>query len=700
MDSTRSYYVAALFVFTMILSTLDIYYFNYDFFYKLGIHSSYIEEKLIGLNGTLLFKSPYILRIFIIILVGITIFVSKMKMKITEREQEKKNLIPYSAGACLVYIGLPLMFKIFGYSNASVIIYLIFSALAFFTSIYFIAKIYKLYYADLMQDRFGKEARRFEQCKEKMENENSINIQTEDGWINIVNPFRASMVLGTPGSGKSYAFIIEAIIQLIKKGSSMLLYDYKFPDLSLIAYNAMTRYKENYKVPPKFSIINFDQLTHTNRCNPLQPELMEDPTDAIESAQALMFGLYPKWPQKSGDFFVESAINFVAGCIWALKIIQDGKYCTIPHLIQFTSLEYNKMFAILKQVDDEFINNVMAPFLSAYDQEATDQLEGQLGTVRIAIARLTSPYVYYVMTDDFEKVEKKDILGNPIINPLTQKPEYDYISPSGISVSLQIKDPKNPQIFCLSNNPKKQRVYSPLLSLYNTRLMSLINKKRMNRCGVILDELPTLAFPPSTIDNLIATGRSNKIAVFLGFQDFTQLIRDFGKDIAEAIIGTVGNVFTGQVNYETAKKLSEKFGKIKVKKESISESKDSTSVSINTEMVDLIPQNEISSLSQGTFAGQVADERGQEIEQKVFYSKIIIDHEERKTFEEGEIPPLKVFDEPIDKIVKENFEKIKNDIIELAEAYQSTIETPDEDGEEHQEQIEGNLSYTDTDTEE
>ena len=680
MDSTRSYYVAALFVFTMILTVLDVYYFNYDFFYNLGIHNAYIEDKLIRLNGTFLFKNPYILRTFIIILIGATIFVAKIKMKITEQEQEKKRIIPYSVGACLIYIGIPFMFKIFGYSNASVIVYLVLSTMGFFSSIYFIAKIYKLYYADLMQDRFGVESRKFDQCKEKMENENSINIQTEDGWINIINPFRASMVLGTPGSGKSYAFIIEAIIQLIKKGSSMLLYDYKFPDLSLIAYNSMQRYKENYKVPPKFSVINFDDLTRTNRCNPLQPNLMEDPTDAIEAAQALMLGLYPKWSQKSGDFFVESAINFVASGIWALKIIENGKYCTVPHLIQFMSLEYDKMFPLLKYVNDEFINNVIAPFLSAYEQEATDQLEGQLGTVRIAISRLTSPSVYYVMTDDFEQVEKKDVLGNPILNPITQEQDYDYISKTGISVSLQINDPKNPQIFCLSNNPKKQRVYSPLLSLYNTRLMSLINKKRMNRCGVILDELPTLAFPPSTVDNLIATGRSNKIAVFLGFQDFTQLIRDFGKDIAEAIIGTVGNIFSGQVNFDTAKKLSENFGKIKVKKESISESKDSTSVSINTEMVDLIPASVISTLSQGTFVGKLADERGQELEQKFFYSKILIDHKERQTYEQGEIPAFVKFDEPISEVVKKNFERIKAEIVELAEAYAALVE-PEEDQE-------------------
>ena len=461
-----------------------------------------------------------------------------------------------------------------------------------------------------------------------------------------MNPFRASQVVGTPGSGKTYSFLVEAIVQHISKGFSMMIYDFKFPDLSLIAYNALKEFHLNYEIKPQFCIINFDDMTRSNRCNPLQPKYLVEPLDATQSAQALMYGLYPKWAQKQGEFFTESSINFVAACIWALKNIENGQYCTLPHLIQLLSLDYDNMFAILSNLDDDYINNVIAPFLSAYKAEATDQLEGQIGTTRIALSRLTSPSVYYIMAPD----------------------END---PNNIS--LQINDPKEPKILCLSNNPDKKSVYAPILSLYNARLMNLINKKNHLKTALIIDELPTLSFPPGSLDNLIATARSNKIAVWLGFQDFAQLTRDLGKEIAEAIINTVGNTFAGMVNFDTAKKLSEKFGKLKVKKESVTVSKTGSSIAHSTQMDDLIPPSEISSLEQGVFVGQVADERGYEISQKIFYSKVIIDHEKRKTYEVGEIPAFVTFDKDIDLILTENFKKIKNDIIELAQSYSSIL---------------------------
>lgn len=670
MDNNRSAVIGVLITFTLVLFFLDLYYFNFNFFYKFGFTHWYVTERLKNLHGAFLLKHFTIIRAFIVIMVATIIFLSKLKMKVIEEEKEKKHVIPTIIGSVAVYILIPFIYKLIGYNIGAFFINFIFTIISFLMIIFSITQFYKLYHANLLGDRFMKKSRQFEQCKEKIENEYSVNIQTEDGWINIVNPFRASQVLGTPGSGKSYAFIIEAIIQMISKGFTMLIYDYKFPDLSLIAYNALEKYQENYKKKPQFCIINFDDLTRTNRCNPLQPELLYDSTDAIGASQALMYGLYPKWAQKQGEFFTESSINFVAGCIWGLKQHENGKYCSVPHLIQFIALDYNSIFGFLTSLDDDFINNVMAPFISAWQNGATEQLEGQIGTTRIALSRLTSPYTYYVMTDDFvDKIQRKDKEGNLLFDERNGTPIYDYISESGLSISLQINDPENPKILCLSNNPDKQSVYAPLLSLYNTRLMKLVNKKKMNKTGMILDELPTLSFPPGTIDNLIATARSNKIAVFLGYQDFAQLVRDLGKEISEAIINTVGNTFSGMVNFDTAKKLSEKFGKIKIKKESVTVAKESTSVSVNTEMVDIITPSEISSLAQGVFVGQVADDRGYEIEQKVFYSKILINHEERVKYEQGKIPALTKFDRPIEEIIKENFNRIREEMINLGEKY-------------------------------
>lgn len=643
MDQNRTIYIGLLFVASIVFFSLDIYYFNYVYFEKIDLGSEFIKSRANFLSSKILFKNPAYIRIFTLFLVSTGILLSKIKAKVTENENDKNKLIPTIVGIGLAYIFLYNIYYITGLNKVGFIAIITFSIILFFLYVKFLIDLQKTLVSNLLKDRFQKEAKKFDQFNKLLENEYSVNIKSEDGWVNVVNPFRASQVLGTPGSGKSYSFLIEALIQHIKKGFCILLYDYKYPDLALIAYNALKKHYHAYPVQPQFCIINFDDLTRSNRCNPIQPELLYDSSDATSASQALMYGLYPKWAQKQGEFFTESAINFVAASIWSLKIIEDGKYCTIPHLIQFTSLDYASIFKIMKELDNEYINNVAAPFISAFEKEATDQLEGQIASARIALSRLTSPTVYWVMTTDN----------------------------TNNSISLQINDPEKPKILVLANNPDKALVYSPLLSLYNTRLMRLINKKKMQKTAVMFDELPTLSFAPGTLDNLIATARSNKIAVWLGFQDFAQLNRDLGKEIAEAIINTVGNTFSGMVNFDTAKKLSEKFGKIKVKKESLTVSKESNSMSISTQMEDIIPPSEISSLEQGVFVGQVADDRGYEIDQKVFYSKILIDHKERASYEEGEIPAFVDFDEPVEDVIVKNFLRIKQEIKDLSEAYNS-----------------------------
>lgn len=650
MDKQRSTYIAIIFIIAIIFLALEIYYFNYDMFYNMGFGSEFFETRVkkVRFDKTLLFSSPYGVRIAILVLTTIAIVMSKVKEKLTEKEDRNHNLAIFTGLYALAFIITYQLYNILGKTNITFIAIVIISILSFIAFIHTASQLHKLLYSNLLGDRFQKSSRRFEQFNKVLDNEYSVNIKTADGHINVVNPFRASQVLGTPGSGKSYSFLIEAIIQHISKGFSMMVYDFKFPDLSLIAYNALMEYHESYDVKPQFCIINFDDITRSNRCNPLQPKYLIEPLDATQSAQALMYGLYPKWAQKQGEFFTESSINFVAATIWALKSIEDGKYCTLPHLIQFLTLDYDSMFAILQNLDDDYIKNVIAPFLSAYKQGATDQLEGQIGTTRIALSRLTSPTVYYIMAPDEDDPH---------------------------NISLQINDPKAPKILCLSNNPDKKSVYAPILSLYNARLMNLVNKKDHLKTAMIIDELPTLSFPPGSLDNLIATARSNKIAVWLGFQDFAQLTRDLGKEISEAIINTVGNTFSGMVNFDTAKKLSEKFGKLKVKKESVTVSKSGTSVAHSVQMDDLIPPSEISSLEQGVFVGQVADDRGYEIDQKIFYSKVLIDHDKRKTYEKGEIPPFVSFDKDIDIILNDNFKQIKQDIISLAEDYMSIMNT-------------------------
>ena len=387
---------------------------------------------------------------------------------------------------------------------------------------------------NLMDDVFNTENESFMQETRLMENEYSINLPTRfyykkkwnKGWINVVNPFRASMVLGTPGSGKSYAIVNNYIKQQIEKGFAMYIYDYKFPDLSEIAYNHLLNHLDAYKVKPQFFVINFDDPRKSHRCNPINPAFMTDISDAYESAYTIMLNLNRSWIQKQGDFFVESPIILLAAIIWFLKIYENGKYCTFPHAIEFLNRPYAQIFPILTSYDE--LANYLSPFMDAWEGGAQDQLQGQIASAKIPLSRMISPALYWVMTgDDF---------------------------------SLDINNPNEPKVLVVGNNPDRQNIYSAALGLYNSRIVKLINKKKQLKSSVIIDELPTIYF--RGLDNLIATARSNKVAVCLGFQDFSQLTRDYGDKESKVIQNTVGNVFSGQVVGETAKTLSERFGKV------------------------------------------------------------------------------------------------------------------------------------------
>lgn len=450
---------------------------------------------------------------------------------------------------------------------------------------------------NLMDDVFNTENESFMQETRLMENEYSVNLPTRfyykkkwnKGWINVVNPFRASMVLGTPGSGKSYAIVNNYIKQQIEKGFAMYIYDYKFPDLSEIAYNHLLNHLDAYKVKPQFYVINFDDPRKSHRCNPINPAFMTDISDAYESAYTIMLNLNRSWIQKQGDFFVESPIILLAAIIWFLKIYENGKYCTFPHAIEFLNRPYAQIFPILISYDE--LSNYLSPFMDAWEGGAQDQLQGQIASAKIPLSRMISPALYWVMTgDDF---------------------------------SLDINNPNEPKVLVVGNNPDRQNIYSAALGLYNSRIVKLINKKKQLKSSVIIDELPTIYF--RGLDNLIATARSNKVAVCLGFQDFSQLTRDYGDKESKVIQNTVGNVFSGQVVGETAKTLSERFGKVLQQRQSMTINRNDKSTSISTQMDSLIPVSKISNLTQGMFVGAVADNFDERIDQKIFHAEIVVD---------------------------------------------------------------------------
>ena len=473
-----------------------------------------------------------------------------------------------------------------------------------------------------------------------------ILLLMSDGWINVVNVFRASIVLGTPGSGKSYAVVNNYIKQMISKGFALYLYDYKFDDLSVIAYNELLKNIDKYRVRPEFYVINFDDPRRSHRCNPISPKFMADISDAYESAYTILLNLNKTWIQKQGDFFVESPIILLAAIIWYLRIYKDGKYCTFPHAIEFLNKPYADIFTILTSYPS--LENYLSPFMDAWQGGAQDQLQGQIASAKIPLSRMISPQLYWVMTgDDF---------------------------------TLDLNNPEHPKILCVGNNPDRQNIYSAALGLYNSRIVKLVNKKGQLKSSIIIDELPTIYF--RGIDNLIATARSNKVAVCLGFQDFSQLTRDYGEKEAKVIQNTVGNIFSGQVVGETAKSLSERFGKILQQRQSISINRQDTSTSINTQLDSLIPASKIANLSQGTFVGSVADNFGEEIDQKIFHARIIVDNEkvaaETKAYKK--IPVINEFKDAdgndiMQQQIERNYSRIKADVLQIIEDEMQRIKT-------------------------
>ena len=610
-----------------------------------GVTIGVVDRILINFNRTGgLFHSILYTKLFSLLLLAL----SCMGTKGVKAEKMSWNRIwtVLAVGSCLFFLNWwLLLLPISHFGNATLYIFTMTAGyICLLMGGLWMSRLMK---HNLMEDVFNNENESFMQETKLMVNEYSVNLPTRfyykkkwnKGWINVVNPFRASMVLGTPGSGKSYAIVNNYIKQQIEKGFAMYIYDYKFPDLSEIAYNHLLHHLDAYKVKPQFYVINFDDPRKSHRCNPINPAFMTDISDAYESAYTIMLNLNRSWIQKQGDFFVESPIILLAAIIWFLKIYEKGKYCTFPHAIEFLNRPYAQIFPILTSYDE--LANYLSPFMDAWEGGAQDQLQGQIASAKIPLSRMISPALYWVMTgDDF---------------------------------SLDINNPKEPKVLVVGNNPDRQNIYSAALGLYNSRIVKLINKKKQLKSSVIIDELPTIYF--RGLDNLIATARSNKVAVCLGFQDFSQLTRDYGDKESKVIQNTVGNVFSGQVVGETAKTLSERFGKVLQQRQSMTINRNDKSTSISTQMDSLIPASKISNLTQGIFVGAVSDNFDERIDQKIFHAEIVVDSvkvsAEMKAYQP--IPVIVEFknedgSDNLKETIEANYRKVKQEILTLVDS--------------------------------
>ena len=627
---------------SIILAIMNVYWYCYEAMRMWGVTIGVVDRILINFNRTGgLFHSILYTKLFSLLLLAL----SCLGTKGVKAEKMSWNRIwtVLAVGFFLFFLNWwILLLPISNLGNATLYIFTMTAGyICLLMGGLWMSRLLK---HNLMEDVFNNENESFMQETKLMENEYSVNLPTrfyykkkwQRGWINVVNPFRATIVLGTPGSGKSFAVVNNYIKQQIEKGYSMYIYDFKFSDLSTIAYNHMMNHQNGYKVKPQFYVINFDDPRRSHRCNPIHPDFMSDISDAYESAYTIMLNLNKTWVQKQGDFFVESPIILFAAIIWYLRIYKNGKYCTFPHAIELLNRRYEDVFPILTSYPE--LENYLSPFMDAWQGGAMEQLAGQIASAKIPLSRMISPQLYWVM--------------------------------SASEFTLDINNPEEPKILCVGNNPDRQNIYGAALGLYNSRIVKLINKKGQLKSSVIIDELPTIYF--KGLDNLIATARSNKVAVCLGFQDFSQLVRDYGDKEAKVVINTVGNIFSGQVVGETAKTLSERFGKVLQKRQSISINRQDVSTSINTQMDSLIPPSKISGLTQGMFVGSVSDNFNERIEQKIFHAEIVVDTDKVKR-EESHYQPIPIINDFKDangndcmkQAIQDNYNQIKEDVKQI-----------------------------------
>jgi hypothetical protein len=591
----KYYFFMLVFAYAIIL--LNVYYFSHPFFAGLGLSHDIAVKVLLQMRDGGIFKTPYMTKLAALILLVFTHVVRGGKGK-------KVN---WWAVGVVGAIGL-FLYLIWPEGTA---VYLVTTITGFMLTGWSIASISRNFAA--FKDPNNDPLESWQQCEELIDTPDSINLairykwkgKYRKAWANVLNPFRATMILGTPGAGKSFSIFNPFIQQAIAKDYVAMCYDYKYPDLSKIVFNEYLLkypaienpdYTSNNGQPkwikdpkaPSFYIINFNDPRRSHRCNPIHPSYIKDPADSAEIADIVMKNVAPGTVEKE-DFFSMSAKVYLDAIVYFLSIYEGGKYCTFPHVIELMSIDYKKVFSILAGYDE--LETKIKPFASALEAGAQDQLQGQIASATIPLNKMASPALYWVLSgDDF---------------------------------TLDLNNPQAPKFLCIGNDPDRQAIYGTALALFTSRVFKLINHKGKRKIMIFLDELPTIFI--KGLDNLIATARSNKVAIVMGAQDKSQLIRDYSEKEANVIFNTVGTYFVGQVLGRTAEEMSKSFGREYREQQSQTQNIDSESIQRSYHQEELLQISTIENLSQGFFFGRVADNNDTIIEQKMFYGQRIID---------------------------------------------------------------------------
>lgn len=573
------------------------------------------------------------------------------------------------------------------------------------------------YFKDgLIKDKFNFENESFKQMENKDENRYSVNIpmryyyrgKFRHGFVNIVNPFRGTFVVGTPGSGKTFSVIEPFIRQHSEKGFAMVVYDYKFPTLATKLYYQYRKNQHLDKVPEgcQFNIINFVNIEYSRRVNPIQQKYIPNLAAASETAETLLESLQKGKKDSGGadQFFQTSATNFLAACIYFFvnydkkpydedgnelvaeyktdketlhrkltgRVFKDntmqekvqpaywlGRYSDMPHVLSFLNHSYEEIFEVLKT--DPEVYPLLASFVTAFQNKAMDQLEGMIGTLRVQISRLATKEAYWVFSgDDFD---------------------------------LKVSDPKHPSYLLIANDPDMESIIGALNAMILNRLVTRVNSGMGKNVpvSIIADELPTLYF--HKIDRLIGTARSNKVAVTLGFQELPQLEADYGKTGMQKIITTNGNIIAGSARAkETLDWLSNDiFGKVVQMKKGVTIDRDKTSINYNENVDSLVPAAKISDLPTGWICGLTARDftetktgrdgsmniqESKEFETAKFFCKTNFDmkkiKEEEADYKNYPIPKYYEFEstDARERVLYANFERINQEVKEMVEKIQ------------------------------
>ena len=557
------------------------------------------------------FYPPINAKLSTLVLIALVAIGTRAKKK-RDLNPTKEIFVPIAVGLLMIILSLVLVSgasdnslpTLIPYFNSYQLGYIILSYVGAMITQKGADSISKLMKTKMDKDRWNTEEESFDQNRELVETPTSVNIpykfrykkQTQQGWMNI-DPFRGTMVIGVPGSGKTWGVINPAIRQLIGKGFCLCIYDFKFPSLGEIAYyHHLLKKKNDPNYKHKFHVVNLDQVEYSRRVNPFKKEYINTLAQAQEMAESMVTALQKGGGSGGGGseaFFTQSAVNFLASTIYYFGTYEDGKYSDLPHILSFMNRSYQEIFDTL--FTNEELVSLMSPFRSAYENKAFDQLEGQVGTVKIFLSRLATKESFWVF--------------------------------SGDEVQLKISDRTDPSILILASNPRTQDINSALYSAVLNRVISQINDKGNLYSGLIADEFPTIYI--HKVDNLVATARSNEVAVMLGLQEQPQLRQFYKKEVAETISAIMGNILSGAVRDKgTLDWLEKMFGKIKQKSYSESISNQGSNMTISEKMDVMIPAGKIAGLRTGEMAGMVVqgnDNATEDFKTSAIFGKINLD---------------------------------------------------------------------------